>query len=122
MKTSMPLSRVPIFNGIDADLTGKASGAERVPGPLAEVSAGRARSVDPAGDRRVAMRTIMRALLLCAAHSLCDARARPGRRGRRARPVDGRSRVVVATTPMAPATACRSWFPTMAGPGVAAAL
>jgi len=47
MKTSMPLSRVPIFNGIDADLTGKASGAERVPGPLAEASDGQARSVDP---------------------------------------------------------------------------
>jgi hypothetical protein len=47
METSMPLSALPIFNGIDADLTGKPSGAERTPGPLADVNVGRARSVDP---------------------------------------------------------------------------
>ncbi len=34
METSMPLSRLPIFNGIDADLMGKASGAGRTAGAL----------------------------------------------------------------------------------------
>jgi hypothetical protein len=47
METSMPLSRLPSFNGIDADLTGKTSGARRIPGPLADGNVGRARSVDP---------------------------------------------------------------------------
>ena len=47
VEASLPLSRLPIVNGIDADLTGEASGAERIAGPFAELNVGRARSVDP---------------------------------------------------------------------------
>ena len=46
-EASLPLSRLPIFNGIDTDLTGKASGADRIPGPLADLGVGRVRNVDP---------------------------------------------------------------------------
>ena len=41
-----PLPKLPVFNGIDADLTGKTSGSTRSPGPLADPYAVR-RRVDP---------------------------------------------------------------------------
>ena len=35
------------FHGIDIDLTGHSTGAQRPPGPLADPGAARSRSVDP---------------------------------------------------------------------------
>jgi hypothetical protein len=37
----------PVFNGIDTDLAGDSTGAQRPPGPLADPGAVRVRSVDP---------------------------------------------------------------------------
>jgi hypothetical protein len=53
MRTSAPLPRVHVFNGIEADLMGRTTGARRSPGPIADLGAARVRSVDPrpaAGD------------------------------------------------------------------------
>jgi hypothetical protein len=47
MRGSAPLTRLPVFNGIDVDLTGKTTGTERLPGPLADPNAARVRRVDP---------------------------------------------------------------------------
>jgi hypothetical protein len=44
--------RLPVFNGIDVDLTGKTTGAERSPGPLADPNERRVRSVDPRSAAR----------------------------------------------------------------------
>ncbi|MFB3777183.1 MAG: right-handed parallel beta-helix repeat-containing protein [Bryobacteraceae bacterium] len=42
------LARVPLFNNIDTDMFGKAAGAERLPGPFADLEAGyRSRKIDP---------------------------------------------------------------------------
>jgi hypothetical protein len=47
MKATTPLPKSPTFNGIDDDLTGKTTGTKRPPGPLANPTAARGRSVDP---------------------------------------------------------------------------
>jgi hypothetical protein len=43
---------VPVFNGIDRDLSGQVTGALRPPGPLADPAAVRTRSVDPRAGTR----------------------------------------------------------------------
>jgi hypothetical protein len=52
MQASVPVPRLPVFNGIDVDFTGKTTGAERSPGPLADPNDGRVRSVDPRSAAR----------------------------------------------------------------------
>jgi hypothetical protein len=47
MRSQTALPRVPVFNGIVGDLAGKATGAARPPGPLADPEAAQVRIVDP---------------------------------------------------------------------------
>jgi len=42
------LAQVPLFNGIDTDLFGRAAGTQRVPGPFADLAEGyKGRNIDP---------------------------------------------------------------------------
>jgi len=43
----LPLPQVPVFKGIEEDLTGRATGAGRLPGPLAQLAPGGMQRVDP---------------------------------------------------------------------------
>jgi Right handed beta helix region len=52
MQSQAPLPKLPIFNGIDRDFFGKATGARRSPGPLAEAKSARVRGVDPRSNAR----------------------------------------------------------------------
>jgi hypothetical protein len=47
MHSQVPLARVPVFKGIDDDLTDRATAAERLPGPLAQLDTAGAHRVDP---------------------------------------------------------------------------
>ena len=47
MYSQVPLPKVPVFHGIDRDLTGKSTGPRRSPGPLTESNTVRVRRVDP---------------------------------------------------------------------------
>jgi hypothetical protein len=47
MHSQVPLARVPVFKGIDDDLTDRATAAERLPGPLAQLDTAGAHGVDP---------------------------------------------------------------------------
>lgn len=47
MNSSQPLPKVSVFDHIDTDMLGEASGTTRVPGPLADPSAKRTWQVDP---------------------------------------------------------------------------
>jgi hypothetical protein len=52
MQGPVRLPKLPIFNGIDSDLTGETTGTERSPGPLTDTNAMRVRRVDPRSAAR----------------------------------------------------------------------
>jgi hypothetical protein len=55
MRGNAALTPVPVFNRIDGDFAGAATGETRLPGPFAALVAGQARSVDPRVTRPPAL-------------------------------------------------------------------